>query len=130
MGPPHDEPMELTASWSTAMDHSLMCAQHQSAPWDWTLRGREAQSLSAAPAPRWLRVEEGCLWLTRRDSHGQRDDDLWLAAGESVALPAGSEWVVQAWPQARLSLLLAAPGQAAAAWRGASSQRWWSRPAG
>ena len=32
-----------------------------------------------------------------------------LGAGQCLALPAGSQWVLQAWPQARLSLLMAAP---------------------
>ena len=115
------------------MTQQLMTGLHQTAPWDWTLRKREAQTLPAAPAQRWLRVEAGCLWLTRRDSHGQREDDVWLGAGESLALPAGSEWVLEAWPQARLSLLLQAPVPASRA-SGASSprvwQRWWQRPSG
>ena len=111
------------------MNQLLMSAQHQSAPWDWTLDRGQAQTLEAAPSPRWLRVDEGCLWLTRRDSHGQRDDDLWLTAGENLALPAGSDWVLQAWPHARLSLLLEAPMRAIPASRGAS-RHWWQRPAG
>lgn len=111
------------------MNQQLMSGLHHTAPWDWTLHNREAQTLTAAAAPRWLRVEEGCLWLTRRDSHGQREDDVWLTAGESLALPAGSEWVLEAWPQARLSLLLQAPVPANRAWR-AASLRWWQRPSG
>jgi hypothetical protein len=110
------------------MNQSLMSQQHQSAPWDWTFDGREAQTVAAAPAPRWLRVEDGCLWLTRRDSHGQRDDDLWLTAGQSLVLPAGTEWVLQAWPQARVSLLLEAPVPAGRP-SGVASQRWWLRSA-
>jgi hypothetical protein len=98
---------------------------HQNAPWDWRLVGQQAQTLPADPAHRWLRVEEGCLWLTRRDSHGQREDDLWLSAGQSAALPAGSEWVLQAWPQARLTLLLQAP--ASLARRAVSRASWWQR---
>ena len=112
------------------MNQLLMSAPHQIAPWDWTLDGRQAQTLNGAAAPRWLRVEDGCLWLTRRDSHGQREDDLWLAAGESVALPAGSEWVLQAWPQARLSVLLEAPLTAASRPSGGASRHWWRRPVG
>lgn len=109
------------------MTQQLMSKLHHTEPWDWTLTKREAGTLAAAPAQRWLRVEEGCLWLTPRDSHGQREDDVWLGAGESWALPAGSEWVLEAWPQARLSLLLQAPQTAKPAWRGAS-QRWWQWP--
>ncbi|HLL19342.1 MAG TPA: DUF2917 domain-containing protein [Rubrivivax sp.] len=111
------------------MDQSLMCQPHQTAPWDWTLDGREAQTVDAAPEPRWLRVADGCLWLTRRDSHGQRDDDLWLTAGQSLALPAGTEWVLQAWPQARVSLLLQAPMPAGRP-SSVTEQRWWLRPSG
>lgn len=111
------------------MNPPSMSKLHHSSPepWSWNLARREARTLAAAPAPRWLRVEEGCLWLTRRDSHGQREDDVWLGAGESWALPAGSEWVLEAWPQARLSLLLQAPLPARSAWRGAS-RHWWQRP--
>lgn len=113
------------------MTQQLMSGLHHTDPWDWTLQNREAQTLTAAPAQRWLRVEEGCLWLTRRDSNGQREDDVWLTAGESLALPAGSEWVLEAWPQARLSLLLQAPVTARRVSRAVSSQqRWWQRTSG
>jgi hypothetical protein len=90
------------------MDKQLMTEAHQAAPWDWALDMQQAATLLAAPAPRWLRVEEGRVWITaqRGDEHGP---DIWLAAGESLALPAGTAWVVEAWPQARLSLLQAAP---------------------
>ena len=121
------------------MTASPMSKVHHTQPWNWTLSERQVQTLPAAPVQRWLRVEEGCLWGTRRDSHGQREDDVWLAAGESLALPAGSHWLLEAWPQARLSLLLQAPVPAAAApaggpgfspaWRDLS-RRWWRRSAG
>ena len=114
------------------MTAPLMSTLHHNRPWDWTLSAHQAQTLPAAPAQRWLRVEEGCAWLTRRDSQGRREDDVWLMAGESLPLPAASEWVLEGWPQARLSLLQQAPAPAPpvrAAWRDAS-RRWWQRSAG
>ncbi len=111
------------------MINQLMSTLHQAAPWDWTLSGREVQTLAAAPSQRWLRVEEGCLWLTRRDSHGQREDDVWLVAGESLALPAASEWVLEAWPLARVSLLqqAAVRRDAGSAWRPRATHLPWLR---
>lgn len=82
-------------------------------PWAWALQGHQATTLAANAAPRWLRVDAGCLWVTareRRRQGGAETEDIWLGAGDSLALPAGSEWVLEAWPQARLSLLVAAPG--------------------
>ena len=110
------------------MTPKLMSNLHHNDAWAWTLGEREAQTLGAAPAQRWLRVDEGCLWLTQRDSHGQREDDIWLVAGQSLALPPGSAWVLEAWPQARLSLLLQAPLPATRRRAGAWSA-WWQRPA-
>jgi Protein of unknown function (DUF2917) len=77
-------------------------------PWAWPLRDREVTTLGAGAVARWLRVDEGCIWITPRLA-GEHDPDIWLSAGESLALPAGSAWVVEAWPQARLSLLLDVP---------------------
>ena len=107
------------------MNKQLMSDTHQAAPWAWSLETRQAATLLAAPAARWLRVDEGRVWITAQqgDEHG---DDIWLEAGDSLALPAGSAWVVEAWPQARLSLLQAAP---VAVSRGAlwplAWQAWW-----
>lgn len=77
---------------------------HQITPWQQRLSRTEARTLAAAGAARWLVVDSGCLWLTRRDSHGLRDDDVWLGAGEAIELPPRSEWVLQAWPQAVFGL--------------------------
>ncbi|MEY4751716.1 MAG: hypothetical protein RIQ60_3930 [Pseudomonadota bacterium] len=51
--------------------------------------------------------------------------DVWLRAGDSIDLPAGSSWLVQGWPEARITFeaLALAPGhrvlrQAVAWWRG------------
>lgn len=78
-----------------------------------------------------LQLVTGQLWLTstRRDMAparprvgagqidtagadvAQRDpSDIWLIAGDSLHLPAGSHWVLQAWPEARLNLTTAGVG--------------------
>lgn len=109
------------------MNTTLMPNRHQpeqAAPWAWALAGDEVRTLAAAPQDRWLRVEAGCLWVTRQDSQGQREDDVWLGAGESLALPSGSAWVLQAWPLADVSLLQQAPFSAPR--RASSSQGWLS----
>ena len=72
------------------------------------LAPRQAVTLAAHNAPRAVWVHEGRVWLTRLCSRGMAQD-VWLDAGQSLTLPAGTEWVVEAWPQARLSVLQAAP---------------------
>ena len=82
-----------------------MIHQHQSSePWEWTLAPSGALRVPAAGRTRWLLVTAGRAWLTRTGA-GVEGGDVWLAAGERHALPAGSEWVVEGWPQARLALL-------------------------
>lgn len=77
-------------------------------PWEWPLAPGEVRRIEAAPVKRWLDVADGRVWLTPT-----REDDLaadhWLAAGERLALPAGTAWVVEAWPSARVALHQAAP---------------------
>ena len=108
------------------MKPQSMFEMHQSgAPWAWLLAPGQATTLAAEPVARWLRVEEGCVWLTRRDG-GAQADDIWLRAGQSLALPAGSAWVLEGWPQARLALLLQAPvGLSRAPRGGAVAAPWW-----
>jgi hypothetical protein len=101
------------------------------------LDGGASLSLPVDSHDRVLHLERGQLWLTntRRDlaparprvGAGEIDEldpasadvagrdtsDIWLAAGESVHLPAGSHWVLQAWPDARLTLCTAAVGVSA-----------------
>jgi hypothetical protein len=117
------------------METTFMLDEHQStAPWAWPMAAQEATTLAAEPVPRWLHVNEGCVWVTARQA-GPHGADLWLGAGDSLALPAGSAWVVQAWPQARLSVLLQAPAAFSrgaqplwgAWWRGAWWRRVWPR---
>ena len=78
------------------------------APFVWQLPAREALTLAADSARRALWVHEGRVWLTRRCNAGM-PDDVWLQAGQGHTLPAGSEWVVEAWPMARVTLVQAAP---------------------
>src|SRR5690349_4607532 len=76
----------------------------------WTLAQGQARRLAGSRQTRWLRVLEGELWLTRtlRTDQGQpADDDLWLRAGERLALPPGVEFVAEGWRDSRFELLLA-----------------------
>lgn len=91
-----------------ATDPTDAAASTHAAPWAWHLVAGEAASLAASATPRWLRVEEGSLWVTARDA-GPAGQDLWLCAGDSLSLPAGSAWVLQAWPQARVAVMWVAP---------------------
>ncbi len=87
------------------MTQQPMKETHQkTAPWVWQLAERGATTLAAQPTPRWLQVEDGLLWVTAQQA-GPHAPDLWLGPGDRLALPAGSAWVLQAWPQARMSLL-------------------------
>ena len=84
---------------------------HQSAaPWEWSLGPATATRLRAAPLPRFVAVTEGRVWLTRSGA-GTEGADVWLEAGERFSLPAGTEWVVEGWPSARLELLEAPAGR-------------------
>ena len=79
---------------------------HQTAaPWRWQLADSQAATLVPQTAPRWLHVDDGCVWVTAQDA-GPHAPDLWLGAGDSLELPAGSTWVLQAWPQAQMSVLV------------------------
>ena len=78
------------------------------APWEWPLKEGEVRRIAPAPVARWLDVAAGRVWLTPT----RRDDlavDHWLAAGERLPLPAGSAWVLEAWPSARVALHQAPP---------------------
>jgi len=86
------------------MNTTTMTSSHQSAPWEWTLDSATATRLDAISLPRWLLVTSGRVWLTRSGA-GLEGGDVWLDAGERQLLPAGSEWVVEGWPQARVALL-------------------------
>jgi len=82
-----------------------MTVAHQTVlPWEWSVGARSATRLAAAECDRWLLVTAGLAWLTRSGA-GPHGDDVWLAGGERHLLPAGSEWVVEGSPAARLALL-------------------------
>ena len=105
------------------MTQSFMRVAHQSVgPLAWPLAPRHAVTLAADRAPRALWVYEGRAWLTRQAENGP-PEDIWLDAGRSQLLPAGTEWVVEAWPQAFVSVVQAPP---AAVGRDATS--FWALP--
>jgi len=72
-----------------------------------------ALRVAAARRPRRLAVTAGQVWLTGEGIEG----DLWLRAGEQVALAAGVEVVAEGWPTASFDLLEAAERRVSA-WRG------------
>ena len=45
-----------------------------------------------------------CRWPAR-PGPVPRDADIWLQQGDSLALPPGSSWLLQAWPGADLMLM-------------------------
>lgn len=89
------------------MKSLAMSDSHGCKPWQWCLDSRHARRLAAAPARRWLAVEQGRVWLTRSEHRQQPPEDLWLGAGERLELPPGTEWVAEGWPAARVVLLQA-----------------------
>jgi hypothetical protein len=91
-----------------------MTFSHQAEAWEWVLRAGDAQRIAAAARARWLSVGAGRVWLTRTGA-GPAGEDVWLGAGERVRLPAGSDWVLEAWPAARLSVLEERPSSTARA---------------
>ena len=87
-------------------------AHHSIAPWLTTMAAGDVQRLSGIAVPRWLLVQRGCLWVTAAAAApdtAPREADIWLAEGDSLSLPAGSSWLLQAWPQAELMLVEQAP---------------------
>lgn len=96
-------------------------ANQRDIPFVLPLASGQAMTLEAEARPRALWVHEGRVWLTAR-SAAEPTADVWLQAGQTLALPAGSEWVIEAWPAARVSLLQAAPTalrRASSPWRAA-----------
>ncbi|MDE2455997.1 MAG: DUF2917 domain-containing protein, partial [Burkholderiales bacterium] len=87
------------------MESASMMIGHQAAtPWEWSLARATATRLRAAPRPRWLLVTAGRVWLTQ-SGRGSESEDVWLGTGERLLLPAGSDWVAEGWPEARVELL-------------------------
>ena len=90
------------------MNQPFMPISYQSqSPFVWPLAPHQAQTLAADEHSRALWVHEGRVWLTGKCATGT-PQDVWLEAGQSHTLPAGSVWVVEAWPEARVSVLQAA----------------------
>lgn len=89
---------------------SLMPASQQSAATD-VGRG-EALTLRAGSASV-LRVSAGRLWVTPSSTAAQASRDVFLRAGEQLALAAGQEVVLEGWPSARFELIAAARPAAA-----------------
>lgn len=87
------------------MEGRSMTIQHQqAAPWEWPLAPARATRLRARRRPRWLVVTQGRVWLTRSGA-GPQGDDVWLREGERQLIAAGTEWVAEGWPEARVALL-------------------------
>lgn len=74
-------------------------------PWSWTLGAGNARRIDATKAPRWLRVDDGHVWLTTTRRAAGDHPDVWLASGESVRLPSGSQWVIEGRGPARYTLM-------------------------
>lgn len=77
----------------------------------WPLAAGAVASLPADAAPRLLLVLCGQVWITERidDGEPRQAVDHWLDAGQTLALPAGSRWIVEARHRARLVLLQPPP---------------------
>jgi hypothetical protein len=91
------------------MNSQSMTNEQQSTPSSnavWALDGGEALRLDIGPGARELHVTEGRLWLTRKGTPQSPPDDIWLLAGERVALASGSEWVVEGWGATHFQLLV------------------------
>jgi hypothetical protein len=91
------------------MPHRPMTiSQHSAMPAaaDWRLAAGQARRLKIGPGPRALQMLEGRLWLTARAQAGTPPPDLWLQAGETLRLADGSQWVIEAWGEARFQLLV------------------------
>ena len=80
---------------------------------DWELQPGEALRLTVGPGSRELQVLEGRVWLTRDGLPGRPALDVWLEAGQTLALESGMKLVMEGWPQARFQLLV--PPRACAA---------------
>jgi hypothetical protein len=88
------------------MSHSPMTISQQSGSAEWAMPQGEALRLDIGPGARELRVTQGRLWLTRDGGAGEPAEDLWLAAGDTIALDSGSEWVIEGWGDTRFQLLV------------------------
>ena len=75
----------------------------------WPLKPGQAQKLVAATDKRVLWVQQGRVWATRTGAYSaehDRAEDQWLASGQTMELPSGSEWVIEPWPAAQVGVLV------------------------
>lgn len=103
------------------MNTSTMSQTHESltpaTPGLLPLMRGQVTRLAAARDRRVLWVQQGRVWATRTSRTAVRGqaEDRWLASGESLELPPGSDWVIEPWPAARVGVMLALPGAQASA---------------
>lgn len=95
---------------------------NQLAPWHWALGSGDVRHVEPLPVARWLAVQDGRLWVTREQASGDEPEDIWLEAGQDLYLPAGSAWLVEAWPHARARLIEEPPRRAV---KPSGVGRWW-----
>ncbi len=74
-------------------------------PWAWRLPSGCVQRIGATGSSRWLRVDDGLVWLTATQGTLGEHPDVWLSRGESVRLPAATQWVIEGQGPARYTLL-------------------------
>jgi hypothetical protein len=94
--------------------HNSQQSSRSAAPW--TLPAGQALRLPVGPGGRWLQARSGALWLTRSLPAGGAavSEDVVLQAGEGLALPGGSEWVLESWGSAPAAFELLVPPSACA----------------
>ena len=83
----------VSTSSMRQLHREMISAEAVAQPWEWPLRTGEVRRIEPAPVMRWLDVSAGRV-------------------GDRLALPAGSAWVLEAWPSARVALHLAPPAGA------------------
>lgn len=88
------------------MDSQLMLEKQHSPTAQWAIEGGEALRLEIGPGVRELHVTEGRLWLTREGTAQAPAEDVWLAAGDTLLLESGSQWVAEGWGVTRFQLLV------------------------
>jgi Protein of unknown function (DUF2917) len=102
------------------MNTTSMTSVHELAAPGFALARGQVTRLAAARERRLLWVQQGRIWATRTNpgnaaSAHDRAEDQWLASGETLDLPPGSDWVIEPWPAARVGVLLALPSSPRAA---------------
>jgi Protein of unknown function (DUF2917) len=86
------------------------------------LDAHQVSSLPVTAQTRWLSVHAGSVWVTqvKRVTSGTPPEDIWLAAGQSLAMPAGSAWLLEAWQAAEVCLTVPLPAPVKRGWGGFS----------